>query len=354
MFRTRSLVVIPCVLVAGAVVGGALDKKTHLALATEFSESAVPAPQRSGQRVWHEAAYTREWTVGEEDKPVVFGPLHAKAHPSGGLVVVDYSTMSVTRFTPDGRALCGLGKGRGQGPEEIGNVTDIAFWGTDEILLSDGGNGRILVYDNDCKLVRTVKLPVQPYHLTVTPEREVTMLMTAMSPRLFKRFGLDGQPGRDFGEFLIDQSNRSLALDGWVEPDGADGFVYAGLHAGLLVGYSHDGVQRFAVKTIAPTPLPKLVKTRNFLQVDPEAALGSRSLSVSEGEIHLFTAVQSGIKRTGAIDTYDVRTGAYRYSTKIPESCARILVQGNTVYSVTETTISKWTRVVGPPRKEKA
>ncbi|HEV2845773.1 MAG TPA: hypothetical protein VG477_13055, partial [Thermoanaerobaculia bacterium] len=132
------------------------------------------------------------------------------------------------------------------------------------------------------------------------------------------------------------------ALDGFVEPDGPEGFVYAGMFTGVLASYTQDGKPRFLVETIDPRPLPRIMRDSRESWVDQGADYSTLSLSVADAGIHLLSYMRSGVKRVGTLDTYDRGSGAYLYSRRVPGPCNWAFVTGDHVYTVNHATITKW------------
>ena len=162
---------------------------------------------------------------------------------------------------------------------------------------------------------------------------------------LFQRVGANGETFRGFGVLIENQLKDGLVLDGWIEPDDDGGFVYAGRYSGLLASYSLTGEQRYVVKMIDPPDLPKVIQNSEGVRwVDREALDSAVSVSVSGQEIHLLSPFMDGFKRTGAIDTYSLVDGSYLYSNKIPAPCYQVVVTEHALYTVDETTVSKWRR----------
>ena len=78
----------------------------------------------------------------------------------------------------------------------------------------------------------------------------------------------------------------SLALEGWLEPNGEGGFIYAALFPGLLASYGPEGRLKFLVQTIDPPPFPKIKRREDgYSFADRESRYSALSLSVAGDEM---------------------------------------------------------------------
>lgn len=328
----------------GVLAGGFLQKKGFSETQPAYAGDDLSAlSQEADERSWRPAPADKVFTLtGEDPSKPFFGPLRAKMDARGHLFVVDYGDLRIKEFSPDGRFLRAYGNGKGQGPGEFTNLNDVAI-GPEGIWVSDYSNGRISVFAPDGRMLRTLKTDPQPYKMALLPPAGFAVMQPPGAAELFGLFAADGTRRRTFGRFLADQAASSLVLDGWLEPDGRGGFVYAGLYASVLAGYDGQGKQRFLAETLDPIPLPKLIRNDQGAKwVDREAPPSTVSLSVDGGEIYVLRAIPKGLKRSGGLDVHDLADGSYLYSRKLPESCSWVVMAGGHMVTVTDTTVSKW------------
>ncbi len=66
--------------------------------------------------------------------------------PGGTLLIADPIRSAVLRFTPDGRFLCSIGRGRGPGLGELDGPRDVKADDLGTIFVADGNNDRIHVF----------------------------------------------------------------------------------------------------------------------------------------------------------------------------------------------------------------
>jgi hypothetical protein len=346
VLKTRTfLILLASTVIVGAFAGGWLQSREflqiHPAFAAGGGDPALRA-QAAGRRLWRASPHRRLFTLGA-DRPLFFGPLRAKADDRGNLFVIDFGDFRIKQISPDGALVRTYGHGKGQGPGEFSTLNDVAVGEDGTVWVSDYSNGRITVFGGDGEIVRTLRPTPQPYRLVPFGDSSFATMLPPGSSQLFGLFDPAGRKRQEFGRFIEEQAVNSLVLDGWVEPDRSGGFVYAGLHASLLVGYGPQGRQRFATETIEPWPLPKLEENSQGVRwVDREAIPGTLSLSVADGKVYLLGYTTSGLKRMGSIDAYDLKDGSYLFSRRVPEPCSWVVVTRDAVFTVTETTVSKW------------
>jgi len=345
MPSARSFALVLLTVAAAGLAISFVSSGGGLSLIPEYSfpGGAEPAAQRVGGRDLRPAAFDRLWTVGGEDEPHLFGSFRLKADSQGSLFVADYGDLGVKELTADGDYLRTYGMGRGQGPGELGTITDYFVERQGELWIADNSNGRILVFDRGGELQRTLRLSQQPYRLLVRSPDDLLLMQPFAKELLFARVTAGGQPLAEFGRMLTDQRRSSLVLDGLIEGDGRDGFVYAGHYASLLAAYSMQGELRWVVKSVDPTPLPKLIQNdKGMIWVDRGARGNAWSLSVVGDEVHVLSSMPDGLRRAVVLDTYRLDDGAYLYSRRLPERCRWATVTAQHLYTVTDSTISKW------------
>ena len=171
----------------------------------------------------------------------------------------------------------------------------------------------------------------------------VLLMLPPGYPQLFERFDAAGQSINTFGVLLEDQQQSSLVLDGWVDSDHDGGVTYLSYYAGILASYDKNGSPRFVVETIEPHSLPKIFSNSEGSRwMDPEAQMRNMTVSVFGDEVHVFTWIAEGFKKIGAIDTYDLSNGTYRYSRRVPAPCSWLVFSGEHLYTAVDATVSKW------------
>jgi len=329
--------------VVGVGLGGFLERSNKADAAyADTPEVRQLREQRTGERAWHKVAYRREWTLTNTPGSLLFGPLLAKVASDGAVYLLDSGDLSIKKFDAAGKFVEAYGQGKGQGPGEFASLTDFAVTPGGDVWAVDASNGRLSVFAPGGRLARTIRLESPPYRLALAADGFAVLYMLS-KPVLFGRYDDRNTLRGAFGTFLKDQGINAMLLDGWVAPDPGGGFIYAARYAGLLAAYDGGGRQRFLAGTLKRPALPKIVQgNQGRMWVDREAPWAAAGLSVTREGIHVLGPFQSGLKKIGSIDTYDLRDGSYRYSRSVPEACNSIFVTDRAVYTTKDVTVTKW------------
>ncbi len=304
--------------------------------------------QPSSERDFQQTEAKRLWTIGGDqtngDGALLYGSLQVKVGPAEDVYVLDLGDLSIKRFSPDGELLRRYGNGKGQGPGEFAVITDFSIRRPGELWVADDSNGRISVFDRESgDLLRTLRPDAPAYRVLPQTDGRFALLHAYQTDSLFTTFDPQGLRNSSFGHFIADQAAHPLVLDGWIDADGAGGFVYAGRYASLLGRYAMDGTQRYLRETIAPIPLPRLKSNKTgTMWVDQDAWPSAWAMSVATDEIHLLTTIERRLEKVGVLDSYRITDGTYLYSRRLPERCGSVVVTDAHLYTVTETSVSKW------------
>jgi hypothetical protein len=331
--------------VVGIGLGGLLEHSNKSRLDAAFAdtpETRQLREQPTKERQWRKVAYRREWTLTNTPAAPLYGPLTGRAGDDGSFYLLDSGDLAVKKVDAAGKLVQSYGEGKGQGPGEFASLTDFAVAPGGEVWAADASNGRLSVFSPDGRVARTVRLESPPYRLALEPKGFDVLYMLS-KPVLFGRYGADDALRGSFGTFLKDQGVNAMLLDGWVAAIPGGGFVYVARYVGLLAAYDGEGRQRFLVGTLQRPPLPKIVQgSQGRMWVDREAPWAAAGLSVTRDGIHVLGFFQSGLKKIGSIDTYDLRDGSYLHSRSVPESCNSVVVTDRAVYTIKDVTVTRW------------
>lgn len=353
MFKKRmSWLIVPGVILASVVVGALLTDSQASELQPRFllgGEVPSPKPQVTRERVWKPAPSRQRLILGEDPKALLFFPSSLQEDREGNIYVKDGGDQSVKKFSPEGRFLHKYGEGEGQGPGEFGALTDFVLTNDGALWAADASNGRIMRFAGDGRLLSTITMRQPPYRLAVMGgDRLAIMFPPSRRSFLFGTFNYEAgelKQKKEFGRFLENQEESSLALEGWLEPNGEGGFIYAALFPGLLASYAPEGRLKFLVQTIDPPPFPKIKRREDgYSFADRESRYSALSLSVAGDEIYILTLKEEGFKRLGVIDTYRRKDGTYLYSTRIPAPSKSVVVTDRYLYTLDESHVTQWLR----------
>lgn len=106
---------------------------------------------------------------GKEPQDLFVRPFGA-VYNSGSLYVVDKERSQVIKMTPTGTLQQIFGS-FGAKPEQMNQPTGVAVDGGGNVYVSDGGAKRILVFSQEGKYLRAVRLDAQPLALTIADKR---------------------------------------------------------------------------------------------------------------------------------------------------------------------------------------
>jgi hypothetical protein len=120
-----------------------------------------------------------------------------------------------------------------------------------------------------------------------------------------------------------------------------------------VIAVSTDRADSVAVlrQTLDHGGLPDVLVSRSgeteYARTDPDAPIVTRSISCSDGEIHLLLGAE-GRPGHAVMDVYDVRSGSYRYSYDLPADALAACATTTRVVTVSDTTVTIWERLEAP------
>jgi hypothetical protein len=174
----------------------------------------------------------------------------------------------------------------------------------------------------------------------------VTMIVLERN-NVFETYDLSGRQLTSFGEFLEDQANKALALEGDIVADPANhGIIYGGRYLGMIGGFDAAGKQRFLVQTIDNVPQPSVMSIEGRRRkVKPNTARPVLSLSIVDNEVYVLSGVRAnGTSGSGGkvIDVYDKQDGLYLYSWELPAEGQEAIVTANYIYIRIDREVTVW------------
>ena len=334
-------------IVAGFLIGGLNERRGHTTIrASLLSElNGVSLRKQAGaERIFRQSPVRRAFTLSTEQGTPLYGPLQVKEGPHEEILVFDQGDLAIKKFSPEGKLLARYGQGKGQGPGEFSSLSDFAADSQGRIWAVDPQNGRLTVFAPQGAVEQTIRLEKPPYRLSLSGDGGYFVTYMLTRDQIFGHFAPPQRLTGEFGTFLSEQGLNAILLDGWIVPDRGDGFVYAALYAGVLAAFGPDGQPRFYSELLDRPELPKILRDSKGLRwVDREAPVAAASLSLSPRGIHVLGVWQEGLKYRGALDTYDLKDGAYRESMRLPESCESAVMTARHLYTVGESSVTKWT-----------
>lgn len=350
MLSTKSYLRLYAVLLVVSAMLGIItregDGKEMLLRDVSVRQEYTAQPQARSERAWRAISGERIWVIGDEESEILYQPALLKADKRGNLYLVDYGDFKVKMYSPDGAMLRTFGTGRGKGPGELLNPTDFSVTETGELWVLDDRNARITVYRADGSIHTHVPVLGLPSRIALLGNGTRFVLCPSPSRRenLFELFSKNGQSVRTFGKFIADQAKYSIALDGWVIESKPSEVVYAFMRAGYIVSFDSTGRLRYYRETIDQVPFPQVRESGRSVSLLPDAPLSALSINIEGEELYLLSHIASFAAKVGVIDVYSSHDGSYLYSFKLPEWATFVHVGKEFIYSLGDTTLTKWKR----------
>lgn len=299
----------------------------------------APKAQSVTTRVWKKHAFEKLLALG---KPAVTKPVIVRAADNGDFYVLDWADLRIKMFSPEGNLLRVFGDGKGTGAGGFTNPTSFSIAPNGELWVCDPVQRKITHFQVD-GVAHAIAPQNAVDRVTVLGDLLVTMAPPGSS-QLFEVYSPSGKQLKSFGEFLQNQSQQGIILDGGVVSDPeSDGFIYGGRHLGVIAGYDADGGQRFVAHTIDSNPLPKVLSIGGRLKVKPYGTPAVLSLSILDNELYVLSGAHTGDTAGGKVmDVYNSQDGHYLYSWELPADGQEAVVGANYIYIRSENEVTVW------------
>lgn len=293
-----------------------------------------PRPQRSPERLWRELSDT---TVRKFKVTLDAPPARLFVSRTGNtLIVLDQNDSTIKEYSTSGTLIRSISRS----PERLpGRIVDFALASDDSVWLAHpneaimrmGWNGQVLNRLPDS--IRALRLASLHDDVVIAP---VPSPARELGEYLFVVATKSGEIVKRIGSLVLDHSRTGLALVGPLvaTPDGSS-FITAPIASGLVMGYSADGAQRFLRTTIVPNPLAVLKRTPTGATKLPDGSHHVRDITASAS--HAFVLVDPTNPQTpwnpqnGIIDVYDLRSGDYAWSLRLPFRGGKVAIHDNTL-----------------------
>lgn len=292
-----------------------------------------------------------DWTLEKRgfEVPVTLGKAVLCKIYNGQLFVWDGPSMTVKRYSLDGKLEATYGNGKGQGPGQFQHISSFAVLSMDETWVLDSRAGDITRFHYDGTLMERFRTEVKPLRMTVVNENRL-VVQQMLEPKLFTFFNTEGKILKRFGKVLdVPQDRYSLILSGQLFPNPDGGFIWAPLYASYLYFYSADGVLERRIELIDEHSFPVDKMQSDPLQSNVKRPpQRTRGVSLTDEEIFVSVAsmepvTDHGNSAVAVMDRYDRSTGKYLDSKRIPFGGTNYLVHDGMMYGIaySDTTLNK-------------
>ena len=311
----------------------------------ESRQSATLFDANAGERIFATVAYDTVWVYGGPGDTILSLPAMPLAAPDGGLYVFDLQDQRLLRLTATGSLRWAWGR-RGQGPGEVLNVRAMALGPDGSVVLADSGNRRLVTVASDGRTLHEVPLPTGIVHVeaidvlssgayvlkvfvTSTDDRSAPWAIVSRDGHLL---GAPSVPWEGFAQRAsIELTGHLVATsrdDRWIFGFGTGNgwFVFDSL---LSVG-THPYVEH----TDFPVSVSQSDGNATRTSFPTRPIVSANSLAVRQDTlIVLFGGLTSD--RYRVLDKYDIESGSYLSSLRLPHSAIRFAVgPDHTVFTI--------------------
>lgn len=295
-----------------------------------------PRSVEPGPRQYREVEWTPVFRLGGTESDTTFySTSDLEAEPTG-LFVFDRGRRKVARLTADGEIEWWYG-GPGRGPDEFMHVRDIERGPNGKLWTLDVENARLTVLDRSGRAIARVPIRdvAQPDALVPLTEEAVVLvtlsqqhplvLIDAGTGRVLERFGLPWA-----GYERVHPLAAQMTAAG-----GADSFVVAfSIGNGFFTFRGREALPYFGT-FVEHTPFPRVVTVREgntrTTGFERKPIFSAYEIDIDSGRLYVLF-VGSTEDRYRILDIYDLTTGGYLHSLKLPRSVSSIAVSGDRVY----------------------
>lgn len=298
--------------------------------------------QSSEERTWRDASFDRLFSVPIDPEVQLYNPGRMAVDKNGNLYVADLSTLQTFRFDSTGKHVRLYGVGIGDGPGEMGELTNIGVGRDSIVYMFDHIARKILYFGmDDAKFIGSRLMDAAPMMHQITDEgREYTLLFGSDS--LFEsRKGMDVT---NFGQLTEYKRGSPSSLRLGALATHKEDMVYAPVYFPVLIRYDSEGTVVFSRTTMSYTygfKAPKYERRNmgfgEFFQISGDAY--HSGISVSEGRIFVYLALKKP-EEGQAMDVYDAETGDYEFSFWLPRHpFPQTIISGNRVYQLQDSSV---------------
>lgn len=326
-YKSRGLIAIFCVAVF---------------LCSGCTERSAESPLQEEDGLYIQTANERTWLDHElEEEPFIPTEHEAMFNPArlvlqGDTVyVLDLGDMRIKQFDADGTKVQAIGEGRGQGPGEVIQVSDLHV-SDNAIWMPDSQTGQLSQFSLDGDFVERYALDGHLVRIAGTGRR--VLVQAIGTPMPFHLVRPDGTKERQFGERFSEIDPTGMATHGHLAMH-KNTFIFAPQYAGRLFFITEEGSIERVVATLDGHDFPEAERTDQGAHA-PDAPVQTSGISVHDGLVYLQTYQEDA--DAWYIDRYDADTGAYLDTIRFPWEIKDLQVNGDGMYALSGTGVFRF------------
>ena len=310
--RLSPILVIVCCLAAFFIV-------SCNSTSTDSTDSAVEAlalpsvtTQKTQNRVWSKVELRKLFQLPDQPDTMLYYPGAVIADRQNNIYIVDFGIYKVFRFDPDGQYITSYGEGMGSGPGELSSILDVSIT-RDTVTIVDNTARKILNFHINGRFLSSRTTSFAPVRHTITAGgREYTL--TSYTEHIFE--SRMGEEVTKFGMAPKDGIWDHMGIGSLTTYQ--ERLMYAPVDFPVIVQYKPDGSIAYARGTpdwgkVDPPELEIRIlgSTRAARVIGPDL---HEDLSVYDGRLFVTANLNPG----AALDIYDISTGDYENSIRLP------------------------------------
>jgi hypothetical protein len=325
------------------------DNRTEL----EKAWHRQPVEQIETERFWKEVTFEKIAVVEEG----LQRPLSVRPYKDHSFLLSDFGDMIVKKYGYDGELMAHFGKGEGRGPGEMLGLMDIQVDSDNQIWVLDPANSRITVFDSPNQwIILDVEKPLSRA-IPLNSNHYLVKLRFSDNPEKWNRAG---QKVMKYEPLVKDPLLWSYIHDGFLEKDLSGGVVRNFLYFHGFIRYNSEGEIDYFRRAIGPPTMEEIMDDIDeprrysedqevfFREMSPFSRLPWFSnIQVYGNDIHALLSfatdeVQMSLpegdiyaRERRFVDVYNLTSGDYRYSYKLPEPVIDIAISGEYVAGIT-------------------
>lgn len=300
----------------------------------------------NGTSAYIEAPTARNWVDIQFERQ----PLHTDITDSiyrgmslqryGDLFYIsDFGDMKIKRFDTKGRFVDSFGKGEGRGPGEFTLI--LGYTLIDDVLyVQDARKFEVLRFDNSSgEYINSFKIEYQPHRLISVGDNLVAQAL--FEEHLFQVHNKKGELLSNFGSLIEDQVKNSLSVQGEMVPlPNGDSFVFVPAKASYILYFNLKGDQVRTVITPDRIRFPETeYRESGDVQTFRAASPDKEVDDIKVHDVRLYVLLNENDSEANSIvDIYNLETGEYIHSIRLPVIGREILVIQDLLYLIDKET----------------